>query len=142
MSNITLHPSFATTFKIQVGNRDPNIMPSSIFGQNGPVFQLENSEFDGINELSQTQTKIVSISLKNVQKEIDVNINVEQCNYDYKGTFNIIGNKFGFLGTQVNPKLFFFHARYIIFSLQNASQFSILLEYDIKYYIYIAQGIH
>ena len=101
MSNITLHPSFVSTFKIQVLNRDPNIMPSSIFGQNGPVFQLENSEFDGINELSQTQTKVVSISLKNEQKEVDVNINVEQCNYDYKGTFNIIGNKFGFLGTQV-----------------------------------------
>ena len=115
MSNITLHPSFATTFKIQVENRDPNIMPSSIFGQNGPVFQLENSEFDGINELSQTQTKIVSISLKNVQKEIDVNINVEQCNYDYKGTFNIIRNKFGFLGTQVNPKFLFFILFYIIF---------------------------
>ena len=120
MSNITLHPSFSTTFKIQVENRDPNIMPSSIFGQNGPVFQLENSEFDGINELSQTQTKIVSISLKNVQKEIDVNINVEQCNYDYKGTFNIVGNKFGFLGTQVNPKLIFFSCQVYYFSLMNA----------------------
>ena len=98
MSNISLHPSFASTFKIEVLNKDS----STIFGQNGPVFQLENSEFDGINELSQTQTKVVSISLKNEQKEVDVNINVEQCNYDYKGTFNIIGNKFGFLGTQVN----------------------------------------
>ena len=92
MSNITLHPSFASIFKIQVLNRDPNIIP---------VFLLENSEFNGINELSRTQTKIVSITLKNEQKEIDININVEQCNYDYKGTFNIIGNKFGFLGTQV-----------------------------------------
>ena len=95
MSNITLHPSFASIFKIQVLNRHPNI------SQNGPVFHLENSEFHGINELSRTQTKIVSITLKNEQKEIDVNINVEQCNYDYKGTFNITRNNFGFLGTQV-----------------------------------------
>ena len=106
MSNITLHPSFSTTFKIQVENRDPNIMPSSIFGQNGPVFQLENSEFDGINELSQTETKIVSFTLKNEQKEIDINNNVEKCNYDYMGNVNFIGNKFGFLGTQVNDVFF------------------------------------
>ena len=99
MSNISLHPSSTSAFKIEVLNKDSR----TIFGQNGPVFQLENSEFHGINELSQTQTKIVSFTLKNEQKEIDVNnINVEKCNYDYKGTFNFIGNKFGFLGTQVN----------------------------------------
>ena len=106
MSNISLHPSFTGTFKIEVLNKDPNIMPSTISGQNGPVFQLENSEFDGINELSQTETKIVSFTLKNEQKEIDINNNVEKCNYDYMGNVNFIGNKFGFLGTQVNNVFF------------------------------------
>ena len=107
MSNISLHPSFTGTFKIEVLNKDPNIMPSTISGQNGgPVFHLENSEFGGINELSQTETKIVSFTLKNEQKEIDINNNVEKCNYDYKGNVNFIGNKFGFLGTQVNNVFF------------------------------------
>ena len=64
-----------------------------------PVFRLEDSDFGGIKDLTQTSTRNIWLTLESVQKEMDGSN--EQCNFDYKGTFNITRNNFGFLGTQV-----------------------------------------
>ena len=64
-----------------------------------PIFRLEDSDFGGIKDLTKTSTRNIWITLESVQKEMDGSN--EQCNFDYKGTFNITRNNFGFLGTQV-----------------------------------------
>ena len=71
-----------------------------------PIFRLEDSDFGGIKDLTKTSTRNIWITLESVQKEMDGSN--EQCNFDYKGTFNISRNNFGFLGTQVMIKIHFY----------------------------------
>ena len=65
-----------------------------------PVFRLENSEFPGIDELTDTAKRFIYLNFENLQKEMDGED--ENCNFDYKGIVNITSNMFEYLGYQVS----------------------------------------
>ena len=69
-----------------------------------PVFRLENSEFPGIDELTDTAKRFIYLNFENVQKEMDGED--ENCNFDYKGVINITSNKFEYCSIEeVHPSL-------------------------------------
>ena len=91
LHNVSIHSDYTNTLEIQMMNKKSDM---------NPVFRLENSEFPGIDELTDTAKRFIYLNFENVQKEMDGED--ENCNFEYKGVINIISNKFEYLGYQVS----------------------------------------
>ena len=91
LNNVSIHSDYTNTLEIQMMNKKSNM---------SPVFRLENSEFPGIDELTDTAKRFIYLNFENIQKEMDEED--ENCNFDYKGVINITSNKFEYLGYQVS----------------------------------------
>ena len=62
-----------------------------------PVIRIEDSIFEGISDINQLNTHIITIEWKNKQKK-DPD---DDCEFDYRGKFSLVGNRFGFLTDKV-----------------------------------------